>query len=171
MDSLLVDLRVEATRHLASVLSLGWSPEAARVDCDHRGTDLEGVSAEEVIRFAVEARVGEYTVEGDEACSLLDGWRKEWCIVSRPSGNGCADPEVARGVADDGQFWPAARDIDTAVRSVIEEVLAGVTNFVAGGVECPFSRSFDQAASEGDVDNDPLQSVESPFFRRRCSAF
>ena len=141
----------------------------ARVQPDRRGANAQLLAAQDMIGFAIVPAVCQQPGQMQMPDRLTQD-RSELGVVpaGTPDHRGPRD-QVSLRVADDRQLGPAMTT-PMAVPAAVPEVHADMVRLQTGGVDGPLWLVFDQAALSRPLEDDALEAVESPFFRRRFSA-
>ncbi len=168
-------MTVHATRepamHLAAVDAFGPPAMTAGVHGDHRGSHAQRFAAHAVIGLAVVAGVRQDPVPHEFGRPLDHDRDQMRTVVPGSSGDFGGQPEIAARVAQDGELGPAPRPETAGCTSMSEIVAAGVMVFEPGGIDGPFRLRVDQAEALSALEDSMLESLKSPFFRSRFSAF
>ena len=166
MDPMLVDVLGEPALQLATVPGLRPLPDAARIDGNHQGAD-SNLATKFMVRFAVIGHVGEDAVPVDSQRAIEEGGRELGGVVAGPLAHPGGHPQVAGGVAENGQLGECGSKKRLRVGSFVSVVDADVAGFISRGVDRPFGLGFDQAAAVGSIADRIEESIESPFFKSR----
>ena len=166
-----VDAGEETAAQLTAVLGLWPAPLPALVHRNHRLPDAQNFAAEGVMPLAVVGAVGEHPIQSQHLGRGEDGGQELGSVIGRAATDLARRPEVRGGVADDGELGIApGAEVHSAWFSA-QVVKAGPPGFQPGRVDCAFGVEVDQAALVCEGEYSVQQSGESPFFRRRFSAF
>ena len=166
MNSVLVNVLWEPALQLATIPGRRPLASAARVDGDHQGADSD-LATELMMRFAVIGHVGEDAVPVDSHRAIEKSRRKLGGVVAGALTHRRGDPQVAGGVAENGQLGECGSEERLRVGSFVSVVNADVAGFVPRSVDRPFGLGFDQAAAVGSIADRIEESIESPFFKSR----
>jgi hypothetical protein len=159
----------KALLHLPAVARLGPLPSSvAAVDGNGGRADVQVLTAEAVVLFAVERRIGQHPMPGDSQGRLLHRGTELRGIVARAEGDGGGGEEVAAGVAGDGQLRPGEGGLLAA--GPREEVVGSVAAFEAGGIDGRLGLLTDQAALLGARGGLEEERNGLPFFSSRRAA-
>lgn len=172
-DPSAIDLAEEATALLPAVL--GLRPLAAvltaPVDRNDCGSNAQVLSGEPMKLLGVVGGVGQQAVDGDETGCLADGRFETRSVVAGALGRFRSGPQVRLQIADDRQLWPEGRFETPGFGSAVDVMSAGVVRFEARGVDGGLELRWDQATFSCESQDAVKESLETPFFKRRFSAF
>lgn len=171
VDSVAVDAGEESAAQLATILGLRPAPFPTLIHGDHGLSNAQNFAAEGVVPLAVVGTVGEHPIQGQYLGRGEDGGQELGSVVRRAAADLARRPQVRGGVADDSELGVApSAEIYSAWFST-EVMKAGPPSFQPGRVDRPLGVKIDQAALMCEGEYSVQQSGESPFFRRRFSAF
>lgn len=166
MDPMAIDPIGEPALQLATITGLRPFPRAALVDGDDQGADSHSPT-ELVVIFAVVGHVGENAIPIDSKRTIQNSRSEFGSVVAGAPTHVGRQPQVAAGVAQDGQLGEGGSQEGLGVGPLVPIVNADVPGFVACGVDRSFGPSLDQAAAVGSIADRIEESIESPFFKRR----
>ena len=160
---------VEPSFHLPSVLRpRPLAALAATVDRDDSRAHPQIFATQAMMLFAIEGGVAEDAVPTNEHACLFQSRGELGGIIARTRADGRRRPEVAGGVADDGELRPRAGRAFLAGSN--EEVTGGVATVQARGINGCFGPLVDQAALLRAHGGHDEEESGLPFFKSRCSA-
>jgi hypothetical protein len=100
----------EAFLHLAAVFGLRpFATLIATIDRDDRGTDAEFFAGQPMIGLAIEGRIPEHAIPGDDQASLLQRRAELRGVITGAEGHCGRGEEVTTGVAGDRELDPRLR--------------------------------------------------------------
>lgn len=166
-----VDALEESAPHLSPIRLFGPRPASPGVYGDDGRANAQDLATQPVVSLTVVGRVSQESVEREVLGRLQDRRGEPRGVVPRSPAEGGSRPQVAGGVADDGQFGPEALFEASRLGSMVDVVLTDVPNLEPRGVQGPFGGSPNQVAGSGLIENSSKKSLDAPFFIRRFCAF
>lgn len=171
MSAMTIHVAWESAPHLAPVDALWPSAMTAGVHRDHRGSNAQRFPAHAVIGLAVIGGVRQDSIPHEVDGPLSHDRDQMGTVVAGSSSHIGGQPEIAARVTQHRELGPAA-GVEAAGRASMGEIVpAGVVVFEPRGIDRPFGFLVDQAEAVSTLEDSSLESLESPFFRSRFSAF
>jgi hypothetical protein len=156
--------------HLTAIFRFRPSSAATRIQFSDRRTNPQGVTAKQMVMFAVIRRVSQQPVKMNKLCGLSNGRAELRRIVARPACDDASCKKVALDVADYRHLGPATPQ-KTFVAAPPNIMLTGVTRFQTGGIDDTGGLMTEAALGPGVIKKAVQQVFKSPFFSSRASAF
>ena len=170
LPAIAVQLLMEPTFHLASIFcGRPLSTSTAFVQRDHRRANSKPLAAKLVVMLTVVGRICQEAVKVNVLSRQNHCLGKLWRIITGALRGDRRDKQVTESVANHCQLRPVLAT-ETFVATTLNIIGTDVSAFQTSRVDSCFGPGFNQAAFASAVDNSPKQFMESPFFRRRCSA-
>lgn len=171
MGAMTVHPTKKSSTHLPTVDAFRPTTVTAGVHGDYRGSHPQRFATDLVIGLAVVGRVRQDPIPREVGRPLGHDRDQVGAVVAGTSSHTGGQPEIAERVAQDREFEPVARSETAGCPSMSEIVAAGVVVFEPGGIDGPLGLGIDQAEAVSTVENSSLESLITPFFRSRFSAF
>jgi len=168
LPTLTVDPPREASLHLTTIAATGAPLAAAGVYGNHAGPDAQRFATKPVVSLGIIGRIAQQPANRKVVHGLTDSGPEVGGIVTRPGASPGGPDQMRIVLADDGKFGPGPVAFGAAPAT--QEVPADIMACQAGGVDAGLGLRLQQARGLGNAENGLEQSIESPFFRSRCSA-
>jgi hypothetical protein len=170
LPALAVDSFGKPAVHLGAIAGLRRSLSASSVEWNDGRWNPQFFTAQAMVVFSIVRGVGQYAMERNMGSSLRHRFGKLGRIVAGSAAYNGAWKQVGPGIANDGQFGPAAA-IERFVAFALYVIRTGVAGFEPRGVDGPLRALVSQAKLARPLENGGEQFVKSPFFSSRCSAY
>lgn len=145
------------------------APAVALMDPDDALRDAKGFEGALQIGFGIIAGISQDAVERNPLMRLGDEGSEVGVVRSRAHADPGRQEERGIEVGHERDFDPA-RTLEFPRRSAIPVVIADMTGVEARGIDGGDGIVGDQATIAGASKDGVEQSVEDPFFSKRCSA-
>ena len=171
VDTMAIETLEETSFHLTTVAGTRPGAVTPVIEGNNTQADAEFVSTKPVSGLAVVGGIGQDSIEVHVLRRSAQSGGELRAVISGAPAHGRSDPEIRTRVTHDGQLGRKTAPEVAGGSPPHQIVGAGMTLFESRRIDGAFGSLVYQATASGVLKDRSLESIETPFFRRRSWAF